>query len=34
LAASDDLDESQPTGRRIKFLANDVLNVYPATKES
>jgi hypothetical protein len=29
LAASDDVDESNPTLRRIKFLANDVLGLYP-----
>jgi hypothetical protein len=32
LAASADLDETQPTLQRIKFLANDVLDVYPAEK--
>ncbi len=33
LAASADLDEAQSTAIRIKYLANDVLDVYPATKE-
>jgi hypothetical protein len=34
LAASADVDDSQPTLQRIKFLANDVLNMYPPTTES
>jgi DnaJ-class molecular chaperone len=32
LAASADLDEAHPTLRRIKFLANDVLDVYSPVK--
>ena len=32
LAASDDTDEQTPTLTRIKFLANEVLGVYPTTK--
>lgn len=32
LAASDDTDEQSPTLSRIKFLANDVLGMYPTTK--
>jgi hypothetical protein len=34
LAASADLDEANPTLRRIKFLANDVLGMYPVVPES
>ena len=32
LAASEDVDESSPALQRIKFLANDVLGLYPTTK--
>ena len=32
LAASEDIDEASPTLQRIKFLANDVLGLYPTNR--